>query len=130
MRSSRLCGLFVWGLFAASPAFARTPGTFRGVIVRPPQREQNALWIYLAGKNGMVRRAEASHANVFYASDVPGNQRQSQPRDSLTEGAEVRVTAEQDIAGEWRALSIEILKTGKQTTRPKLHTSRLDRPLL
>ncbi len=85
---------------------AAAPGTFRGTVVRL----ENASWLYLKSANGGVRRVDVSAAQVFFSTSVPRKQRTTQPREALREGAELRVTAEQDGAGEWRALQVEILK--------------------
>lgn len=92
------------------PVSAEISGTFRGVIVHAPQGEARQGWIYVQGRNGNLRRAEVSHAQVLYASSVPARLRQTEPARSLKEGAEVRVTASQDGNGEWRASQVEILK--------------------
>lgn len=90
-------------------AFAGTPGSFRGKIVdySGPSPERN--WIYVQGRNGMVRRVEISHATVEYDEDVPPADRTRKPQDALVAGTEVRITAEQGSDGEWRASRIEIL---------------------
>lgn len=98
------------------PLAAEISGTFRGVIVHPPEGEAQHGWIYVEGRNGNLRRAEVSHARVLYASSVPVRLRQPVPARSLKEGAEVRVTASQDGNGEWRASRVEILKL--RQTRP------------
>ena len=58
----------------------------------------------------MLRRVALAKAEVFYSDQVPEHQREKVAAKGLAEGAEVRVTAEQDDKGEWRALRIEILK--------------------
>ena len=95
------------------PLAAEISGTFRGIIVHAPQGEAQHGWIYVQGRNGNLRRAEVSHAEILYASSVPVRLRQSVPARSLREGAEVRVTASQDGNGEWRASRVEILKVGQ-----------------
>jgi hypothetical protein len=87
-----------------------TPGTFRGKIVGPPSGKHHNGWLYIQGKNKMLRRVALAKAHVFYADHVPEDQREKVAANGLAEGAEVRVTAEQDEKGEWRALRIEILK--------------------
>ena len=89
---------------------AEVSGTFRGIIVHAPKGEATQGWIYVAGRNGNLRRAEVSHAHVLYADSVPLRLRAKDPEQSLKEGAEVRVTASQDGDGEWRASRVEILK--------------------
>jgi len=88
---------------SAAPA-----GTFRGVVVLGPDHEPG--WIMVAGANGQVRRVSISSAQVVYADSVPARDRQKKPELAIVHGAEVRVTADQDGHGEWRAHKIEILK--------------------
>jgi hypothetical protein len=87
-----------------------TPGTFRGKIVAAPEGKHHKGWLYIQGRNRMLRRVALAKAEVFYSDQVPAHQREKVPAKGLAEGTEVRVTAEQDDAGEWRALRIEILK--------------------
>jgi len=89
---------------------AGTPGSFRGTIVDGPN-SGGKNWIYVQGRNGMARRVDISRARVLYDESVPTATRLPQPEDALTAGAEVRVTAEQGIDGEWRASRVEILKS-------------------
>ena len=89
---------------------AGTPGSFRGTIVDNPQNGAGKNWIYVQGRNGMARRVDVSHARVMYDDEVPASARLPKPEDALTAGVEVRVTAEQDDNGEWRASRVEILK--------------------
>jgi 3-keto-L-gulonate-6-phosphate decarboxylase len=57
---------------------------------------------------------EISRARVVYADSIPEAERRKMPESSITAGAELRVTADLDDRGEWRASRIEILS---------LHTS-------
>jgi hypothetical protein len=109
-------GLILLFLLIEITSSAGTAGSFRGVIVRPPDGEKNQGWIYVQGRNGNLRRAEVSHAQIVYGSGVPVRLRDKDPVQSLIEGTEVRVTAEQDGDGEWRATYIQILKV---RSRPK-----------
>jgi hypothetical protein len=99
----------LFGLLFASDLSA-TPGTFRGKIVGPPAGKSHNGWLYIQGKNKMLRRVALAKAHIFYSDQVPEHQREKVAAKGLAEGAEVRVTAEQDEKGEWRALRIEILK--------------------
>ncbi len=91
-------------------AFAGTPGRFRGTVVESPTKEKVAgRWIYVKGRNGMLRKVEISKAKVSYDDSVPQKSREKVPDLSLKPGAEIRVTAEQDSEGEWRASEIELL---------------------
>jgi hypothetical protein len=101
------------------PAAAEISGTFRGVIVHAPAGEPTHGWIYVAGRNGNLRRAEVSHAQILYARSVPIRLRAKDPSQGLKEGAEVRITASQDGNGEWRASRVEILRV-----RPLQHRKR------
>jgi hypothetical protein len=88
-------------------ASADTPGTFRGVVIHGPDITPG--WIYLKGANGQVRRVGIGKAQVVYADGFPAAQRHKVPSESIANGAEVRVTAQQDKDGEWLATKIEIL---------------------
>jgi hypothetical protein len=111
------------------PLSAEISGTFRGVIVHAPAGEPTQGWIYVAGRNGNLRRAEVSHAQVRYARSVPVRLRAKDPFRGLKEGAEVRVTASQDGKGEWRASQVEILKVRQshRSKRPQVRPAA-DRP--
>ncbi len=65
-----------------------------------------------------MRRVEVSRATVSYDEGVPAKLREKDPNHALTLGAEVRVTADQDEHGEWRATAIEILRVSPQRKRP------------
>ncbi len=91
------------------------PGTFRGTVVRGPDPRPG--WIFVAGANQSLRRVEVSNATISYDESVPVAQRAKVPSKSLTPGADIRVTAEQDDQGEWRATEIEILHLSPRHTR-------------
>jgi len=112
------------------PLSGEISGTFRGVIVHAPKGEATQGWIYVAGRNGNLRRAEISHAHVLYASSVPVRLRAKDPEQSLKEGSEVRVTASQDGDGEWRASQVEILKvqSERHPKRPRVRPAAEQRP--
>jgi hypothetical protein len=95
---------------------AATPGSFRGTIVEGPNPPEKN-WLYIQGRNGMVRRVDVSRAQVEHDEDVPAASRSRNPQDALKPGVEVRVTAEQGSDGEWRASRIEILDSGAATQR-------------
>lgn len=88
--------------------WAGTPGIFRGVVILGADHEPG--WIMVQGANGQTRRVAISKAQVVYAESVPSKDRQKKPELAIVHGAEVRVTADQDEHGEWRAQRIEILK--------------------
>lgn len=99
-------------------SFAGTPGTFRGVVVQGPASARVKGWIFVQGKNGMLRRVEIQKAKVDYDEEYPQNKRQASPREALKEGVEIRVTAEQGSDGEWHASQIEIVEPGSGTEMP------------
>jgi hypothetical protein len=86
-------------------------GTFQGKVVDPPPSEQVPEgWIFIQGGNHMLRRVDVSHAVVVLGPDIPSSQRRKCGWECLAAGQEIRVTAEQDSAGEWRAKRIVILR--------------------
>ncbi len=95
-------------LLLAAALCAATPGIFRGVVLLGPDHDSG--WIMVKGANGQVRRVAIASATVVYADTIPVSDRRKPPAQSIVHGAEVRVTAEQDDHGEWRASRIEILK--------------------
>jgi hypothetical protein len=114
LRGGLTVGLIV--LMMVALLAAATPGSFRGKIVEGPSpAEKN--WLYIQGRNGMVRRVDISHARVEYDDDVPAASRSRNPQEALRPGADVRVTAEQGSDGEWRASRVEILDSGAGTER-------------
>jgi hypothetical protein len=97
-------------LVGSLPLSAGTPGSFAGTVVNGP--EQSDTWVYVEGHNHSVRRVYVSGAKIRYDADVPVSERKNPVPRALPAGMQIRVTAEQDDAGEWRAIEIEILKTG------------------
>ncbi|MGZ4822822.1 MAG: hypothetical protein ACXVY9_10830 [Terriglobales bacterium] len=87
--------------------WADTPGIFRGVVIHGPEIMPG--WLFLKSANGQVRKVGISRARVVYSDSVPAKERQKAPAMSIGAGTEVRVTAQQDEDGEWRATKIEIL---------------------
>jgi hypothetical protein len=86
-------------------------GTFQGRVVNPPVAQPNLQgWIYVQGGNHVIRRVEVQHAEIVYAQDLAVSRRHKCSLECLTVGQEIRVTAEQDRSGEWRAKRVEILK--------------------
>jgi hypothetical protein len=113
-------------LLSSSVAFA-VDGTFRGKIADPPANEPAVKgWIFVEGRNKMLRRVEVAHAEIVYGDEVPAsNQQHSCNPDCLIKGQEVRITAHQDASGEWRAKRVEILKTATQNTEKRLTAKTL-----
>ena len=113
-------------LLSSSAAFA-VDGTFRGKIADPPSNVPAVKgWIFVEGRNQMLRRVEVAHAEIVYGDEVPAsNQQHSCNSDCLIKGQEVRITAHQDASGEWRAKRVEILKVGVQSTGKRLSAGSL-----
>ena len=116
-----------FGLLLLSSAAFAVDGTFRGKIADPPANEPAVKgWIFVEGRNQMLRRVEVSHAEIVYGEEVPASsQRHNCNSDCLTKGQEVRITAHQDASGEWRAKRVEILKMTTQTTEKRLRAGSL-----
>ena len=106
----------IWLL--ATAALVATPGNFRGVVVEGPKAKQVQGWIFVQGKNGMLRRVEIAQANIHYDESFPESKRQVTPRTALKPGIEVRVTANQGKDGEWHATEIEIMEPDADTNLP------------
>jgi hypothetical protein len=116
-----------FGLLISSSAVFAVDGTFRGKIADPPANESAVKgWIFVEGRNQMLRRVEVAHAEIVYGEEVPAsNQRHNCNSDCLIKGQEVRITAHQDSSGEWRAKRVEILKMTNQTTEKHLSAGSL-----
>src|SRR5262245_8963092 len=92
------------GVLLVSPVSGHaTDGIFQGKVVEPPASEQVPEgWIFIQGRNHLLRRVEVSHAVVVLGPDIPSSQRRKCGWECLAAGQEIKVTAEQDAAGEWR----------------------------
>jgi hypothetical protein len=108
------------GLLFGSLTASAVDGTFRGRVVDPPANEQAVSgWIFVQGKNHMLRRVEVSHALIVFGEDVPVSEHRKCNAECLSPGQEVRITAHQGPDGEWRAKRVEILKiTAAPPERP------------
>ena len=85
-------------------------GIFQGKVIDPPVDEQvSPGWIFVQGRNHLLRRVEVAHAVIVFGQQVPSSQRRKCGMECLEPGQEIRVTAEQDASGEWRARRVEIL---------------------
>lgn len=114
-----LC-LFFLTLFAVPSAIA-ADGTFLGKIVDAPANAPDAPgWIFVQGRNHMLRRVEVAHAEILFGEDVPVSDRHKCSSECLSSGQEVRITAHQDGEGEWRAKRVEILKIANKTSESAL----------
>ena len=116
-----------FGLLLWTPAALAVDGTFRGKIADPPANEPAVKgWIFVEGRNQMLRRVEVAHAEIVYGEEVPASsQRHHCNSDCLIKGQEVRITAHQDASGEWRAKRVEILQVGVQGTQKRLTAGTL-----
>ena len=109
---------FVSILLLAAATLAATPGSFRGVLVDGPGSKRHTGWIYVQGKNGMLRRVEIAKANVTYDESYPVQKRKASARAALRSGIEVRVIATQGKDGEWHASEVEIIEPDADTEMP------------
>jgi hypothetical protein len=83
---------------------------FQGTVVDPPTSQPATPgWIFVQGRNHLLRHVEVSHAQIEFGSAIPAAQRHRCRMECLEVGQEIRVTANQDKAGEWRAERVEIL---------------------
>jgi hypothetical protein len=116
-----------FALLLSTPTAFAVDGTFRGKIADPPANVPAVKgWIFVEGKNQMLRRVEVAHAEIVYGDEVPASsQRHVCNSDCLIKGQEVRITAHQDSSGEWRAKRVEILKVGVQSTEKHLSARTL-----
>lgn len=127
MRLLRWIVSLAFGLLLSSSAVFAVDGTFRGKIADPPSNEPAVKgWIFVEGRNQMLRRVEVAHAEIVYGDEIPASsQRHSCNTDCLIKGQEVRITAHQDASGEWRAKRVEILKTTIPTPEKRLTADSL-----
>jgi hypothetical protein len=115
-----LAGLLVSGSMSAAD------GTFRGRIVNPPASEKAVPgWIFVEGRNNMLRKVEVAHALIVFSEDVPVSQHGHCTSECLSPGQEVRITAYQDTAGEWRAKRVEILRLTPASPKKPLQAGTL-----
>jgi hypothetical protein len=91
-----------------------SPGIFIGELIPPPHPAADGSWLYVKGRNSMVRRVDIAGARVFYGESVADRDRRRNASESLIPGAEVRVTADQNSSGEWRAEQVEITRIAQQ----------------
>ena len=85
-------------------------GTFTGQVVNGPTVEDQGTWVYIQARRGGTRKVEISSAKVVFDEGVPKSKRTAKPQDAIREGAQVRVTASQDGAGEWKASRVEVIE--------------------
>jgi len=122
----------LFALLLASGLYAATPGTFRGHVVELADVKKVPDEIYVISPNGSLRRVRISDARVSYSDEVPAKYRTEEAATVLVHGAEVRVTAEEDGHGAWRASTIEILHVpgSPRARRKPLPEDRTPRPTL
>ncbi len=102
--------VLIFALLLLPVAGWSTAGVFQGAVIDPPLSVPTTPgWIFVQGRNHMLRRVEVSHALIEFGSGVPVAQRHSCRMECLEVGQEIRVIANQDKAGEWRAERVEIL---------------------
>ena len=102
--------LLVTGLLWCVPSLA-VEGIFQGRVVDPPNvAALKPGWIYVQGRNHSLRSVEVAHAEIIFGEEIPASQKRKCHLECLEVGQEVRVYAEQDSKGEWRATRVEILR--------------------
>lgn len=116
--------MFLRGLIFAVlllPLYASAPAMFRGRVVEIADQPKQAGLIFVMGRNGSLRKVQIGEARVEYADGIPAKFRKPAPSESLVQGADIRVEAEEAPAGLWRARSIEILQV-PGSPKPKEYT--------
>jgi hypothetical protein len=109
----RVCRLVLMLLLASGLSFG-TEGIFQGTVVDPPDSQPASPgWIFVEGGNHLLRKVEVTHAEIVFGTQVPDKEKRKCGPECLASGQEVRITAEQDQSGEWRARRVEILRTGE-----------------
>jgi hypothetical protein len=104
-------GLLLSLLLLAPRLGAAAEGIFQGKVIDPPVDEQVPPgWIFVQGRNHLLRRVEVAHAVIVFGQQIPSSQRRDCGVECLEVGQEIRVIAEQDASGEWRARRVEILR--------------------
>jgi hypothetical protein len=125
-----------WALVSLSLVYfsalllAATPASFRGKVIEvaSPQPDPNQHIIFVISRNGALRKVEVGAAKVVFSEDIPEKDRAGEASSKLKHGAEVRVIAEENGHGLWKARSVEILSLpGAKKPAPKLDP-RLDDP--
>lgn len=101
-------------LLGCGMAWAGTPGVFQGSVVESTNQHEPG-WMYVAARHGAVRRVAVGDAVFAYDDEVPASARRTPVPRLLPAGTRVRVTAEQNAAGEWRASRVEILGVAERS---------------
>ncbi|HKW76131.1 MAG TPA: hypothetical protein VJN64_11450 [Terriglobales bacterium] len=120
----------ICGLLLGCAIVQASDGVFQGKIVDPPTAEPHREgWIFVQGRNHMLRRVEVAHAEIVFGDQIPVSQRRKCKMDCLAAGQQIRVTAEQDSSGEWRAKRVEILQlTTNRTSLEPAQTKQRSAP--
>lgn len=119
-----VCLIFV--LLMSCIPLSAADGTFSGKVIDPPENTPHVPgWIFVQGRNRMLRRVEVAHAVVVFGEEIPSSQRRKCDSECLTPGQEVRVTARQDSSGEWRAKRVEILHLATEVAGANQKTASL-----
>jgi len=120
-------------MFCVALSALAVDGTFQGKVVDPPEDAPHVDgWIFIQGHNNSLRRVEITHAKIVYGEEIPAAKRRKCGRDCLEPGQLVRVTAEQDSGGQWRAKEIEILRLTENPARsatPRLLSTSINKSL-
>jgi hypothetical protein len=111
LRRARAAYVFLGLVLVLAPYGFPAEGMFEGRIVdAPPDQPLPKGWIYVQGRNHLLRRVEVAHATVVFSGQVPASQQKKCGPECLEQGQEIRVIADQDKSGEWRASRVEILR--------------------
>jgi hypothetical protein len=109
-RGAGFC-LLLWLMLFAPVSGHSTEGIFQGKVVDPPADQPvRPGWIFVQGRNHLLRRVEVTQAIITFGQQVPSSQRRKCGPECLEAGQEIRVTANQRPDGEWRASRVEILR--------------------
>lgn len=117
----RVLSVLLLCLVLLQPVMA-VSGSFRGIVVEAPGQSAPE-WIFVQGRNRLARKVNVAAAKVTYDEAVPPALRRSDTPAVFSPGTEVRVTAEQDEAGEWRATEVEILQLPDTDQLGKKHVA-------
>src|SRR5258708_15804815 len=88
-------------LLSLAGAYA-VDGTFQGKVVDAPEGAPAIPgWIYIQGRNRLLRRVEVAQAEIVFSNAVPENQRGAANPGRLVVGTEDLVRAGEDSSGGW-----------------------------
>src|ERR1700757_1768617 len=104
----RVCAYVLIVLLVSGLSFA-SEGVFQGMVVDPPPSQPASPgWIFVEGGNHLLRKVEVTHAEIVFVKQIPERGKRKCGPECLEAGQEVRITANQDESGEWRARRVEI----------------------